>query len=599
MMQRPNFIIEVANSHSGNFEYLIELINKFSEYKDGFGIKFQPLKPDTIATNDFAYFEVYKELFFDNKQWNIIIGKANETKEVWLDIFDTYGIEVLKENLNKVVGIKFQSSVLHNYEVFNILKKVDLSGKKVIINVAAQPIDEIQNIINYLEEILKPEEILLEFGYQAYPTSLDDSGLCKLETIKTKFNKRIVFADHVDGKSDDAIILPLVIATLGVDYIEKHVMLEDRETKYDHYSSITPARFEQMVFQINRYTSLIEKPFINDKEKVYLKNTMMTPILKKDIEAGSLVNFNEDVIFRRSNKTGLNSKEIKELQNGYNILAIDKKEGDTLVDEDFKKATVATIVACRLKSTRLPNKALLPIGGLPSVERCLKSCLEFKDVNHTILATSNLPDDDELKNYTYNASVVFHKGDPEDVIKRYLDIIDKLKIDVIVRVTADMPFVSSIIVEKLLKSHFSEGADYTVARSVAVGTGVEIINSASLRKIKKYFKSAKYSEYMTWYFQNNPEYFKLNFFDLPKEHVRDYRLTLDYPEDLEMFNKLYDNLINNKLELNIINIFSFLDNHPEINNINSHLTLRYKTDKELIETLNCFTKITDKLILDE
>lgn len=60
--------------------------------------------------------------------------------------------------------------------------------------------------------------------------------------------------------------------------------------------------------------------------------------------------------------------------------------------------------------------------------------------------------------------MVFHKGDPEDVIKRYLGIVEKLKIDIIIRVTADMPFVSSIIVEKLLKSHFSEGADYTISK---------------------------------------------------------------------------------------------------------------------------------------
>lgn len=595
-MKKPRYIIEVANSHGGDFKYIINLINKFSKFNEGYGIKFQPFKFDAIATKDYAYFDVYKELYFDNIQWSAIINKAYESKEIWLDIFDSYGIEIFNENIKKIIGIKFQSSVLYNYEVFNKLKSFDLSEKKIIINVAAQPINDIQEIINYIEEVLKPEEILLEFGYQAYPTSLEDSGLCKLVIIKTQFNKRIVFADHVEGKSDDAITLPLVIATLGVDYLEKHVMLEDMETKYDHYSSLTPSLFEQMVFQINRYTSLNEKPFINDKEKVYLKNSMMIPILKKDIDAGTLINFNEDVVFRRSNKSGLNSKEVKELQNSYNIIAIDKKEGDTLVIEDFKKATIATIVACRLKSTRLPNKALLPIGGLPSVERCLKSCLEFKDVNHTILATSDLPDDVELKNYTYNTSVVFHKGDPEDVIKRYLGIVEKLKIDIIVRVTADMPFVSSIIVEKLLKSHFNEGADYTVAKNVAVGTGVEIINSTSLKKIKNYFKSAEYSEYMTWYFQNNPEYFKLNFLDLPTDLVRNYRLTLDYPEDLEMFNQLHDNLINNKLDLNIINIFSFLDNHPEINSINSNLTLRYKTDKELIDTLNKYTKITNEMI---
>jgi hypothetical protein len=34
-----------------------------------------------------------------------------------------------------------------------------------------------------------------------------------------------------------------------------------------------------------------------------------------------------------------------------------------------------------------------------------------------------------------------------------------------------------------------------------------------------------------------------------------------------------------------------LDANPEVNRINAHLTLRYKTDHELIETLNKVTKI--------
>jgi len=257
----------------------------------------------------------------------------------------------------------------------------------------------------------------------------------------------------------------------------------------------------------------------------------------------------------------------------------------------LKKATIATIIACRLKSTRLPKKALLPIGGIPSVERCIKSCLQFKNVNHTILATSNIPEDAELENFTYSQEVVFHKGDPDDVIQRYLDIAEKLRVDVIIRVTADNPFVSDMIVEQTLKEHFAYGADYTVPRKSAVGSGAEIINTSALQKVKSYFTSANYSEYMTWYFQNNPEHFRLNFIDLPEELIRDYRLTLDYPEDLEMYNMLQAYFDDNNIEFNIKEGFVFLDNHPEISQLNSHYTQRYKADPVLIETLNKVTKI--------
>jgi len=273
------------------------------------------------------------------------------------------------------------------------------------------------------------------------------------------------------------------------------------------------------------------------------------------------------------------------------LLAVNKEKGDTCKKDDFKKATIATIIACRLKSSRLPKKALLPIGTLPSVELCLANALKFENVNHTILATSTDPQDSELENYTYNKSVIFHCGDPDDVIQRYLDIALKLKIDVIIRVTADMPFIDNEICQILLNEHFKSGADYTTAKEAAVGTNLEIINTQALKTVKSYFPSANYSEYMTWYFQNNPEFFRLHFVDLPKDLIRNYRLTLDYPEDLELFNKLQNILDENGLEHSIRKVYEHLDKHPELSKLNSHLTLRYKTDKTLIETLNEVTKI--------
>src|SRR5205085_598004 len=135
----------------------------------------------------------------------------------------------------------------------------------------------------------------------------------------------------------------------------------------------------------------------------------------------------------------------------FHILATDKNENEVLKREDFKKATIATIIACRLKSSRLPRKALVKLGNLTSVELCIKNCLRFDNTTYTVLATSTTDEDAELKNYTYHKSVIFHKGDPDDVISRYLVIANKLNVDVIIRVTADNPYISNDITQALLK----------------------------------------------------------------------------------------------------------------------------------------------------
>ncbi len=280
------------------------------------------------------------------------------------------------------------------------------------------------------------------------------------------------------------------------------------------------------------------------------------------------------------------------MQKSSHILKTNKTCGDILEARDFQKATVASIIACRLKSSRLPRKALLRIGEITSVEKCIKSCLTFRNVNYTVLATSFLPEDAVLEKHTYSESVIFYAGDPENVVKRYLGIARKLMVDVIIRVTADCPFVDNAVLEPLLSSHFSSGADYSTARQMAKGTDLEIINTSALEEVFKHFPNAEYSEYMTFYFQNNPEHFKLNFVDLPEDLVRDYRLTLDYEEDLLMLRKIDEHFRDlGKPHYRLRDIFDFLDKHPEVATLNANLMVRYETDKELVKLLNDKTKI--------
>lgn len=584
-------IIEVANTHGGDINYMLELVDTFSKYDDGYAIKFQPLKADALATNDFEWFPVYEQLCFNHQEWKTIIQKAKETKLVWLDLFDTYGVDVLEENIDLVDGIKLQVSVLFNYVLFERLKKLNLSNKKMIINIAALDFDEINFFVEKFEREIKVEELLLEVGFQGYPTDLLDSGISKIKTIKEKFKNRIVFADHVDGTTDYAVWLPIIALNNGADVIEKHVMLTTRETKYDFYSSINSTQFEKLVSLMKDRENLSSAAFLNEKERLYLEKSLLKPLLNKDVAAGKGLSLTEDFDYKRSPQSGLNTREIEKLLSNRAIISTNKNKGEALKSTDFKAATIAVIIACRLKSSRLKEKALLKIGDLTSVEYCIKNAKKFAAINHVILATSDLDSDSDLVNYTYDDSVIFHKGHPDDVIKRYLDIINLLKIDVVVRVTADMPFIDNEILQLLLESHFKSGADYTNAISAAVGTNLEIINAEALRKVKSHFPNADYSEYMTWYFMNNQEHFKINLVALPDELVRPYRLTLDYDEDLVLFNKIHDELSKTNPDFNLKSVFKYLDENPEVAKINSHIQLKYKTDQALIDTLNEKTKI--------
>lgn len=586
-------ILEIANTHGGNFNYMTSLIEEFKEFDKNTGIKFQPFKYDEIALPDYSWYHVYEELFFTPVQWKKIITQASSHKDIWIDVFDSYSIDIIKNNYKNIYGLKLQASVLYNKNVLNELSDLNLEHKKIILNISGYEIEEIEELINKFNKLFQKAEILIQIGFQGYPTKIEDSGLVKIKEIQSKFTHQLVFADHIDANDEDSIWLPIFAVTQGVNIIEKHIKHSNLETKYDHYSSLSIEKYKEYIDRLNKYISLFDKNFISNEEKMYLDKSEQIPILNKDKIKGNLLSW-EDFDFKRTDEIGLNTRQLERLiENGY-YLTQNKTKNSTILKEDLSKVTIATIIAVRLKSSRLKKKALKKIGDFTSIEYCVKNALQFENINHTIIATSNLESDLELENYTYNKDVIFHKGDPDDVIKRYIDIIRKLKINIIIRVTGDMPFISNDILQILLKSHFKTGADYTIAKGAAVGTNLEIINAEALEKVQRYFPAADYSEYMTWYFQNNPEYFKLNFVKLPNELVRDYRLTLDYEDDLIMFNKIEEHFKENKIEYSIIEMYKYLDKNPDIVKINSSLTLTYKTDQNLIDTLNKVTKINAK-----
>ncbi len=49
---------------------------------------------------------------------------------------------------------------------------------------------------------------------------------------------------------------------------------------------------------------------------------------------------------------------------------------------------VVAIVQARMGSTRLPNKVMKPIGGVPMIELLLARLAKSKHIDQTVLATS-------------------------------------------------------------------------------------------------------------------------------------------------------------------------------------------------------------------
>lgn len=587
----PYVICEMANVHGGDRDKLFELVNAYMAFDyQNKAIKFQVLKADQLALPDYQWFPVYKELFFEPHVWHDVITQASIAGDVWLDLFDVYGVEILEANKSYIAGLKLQASVLDNIELINAISKVGVESKSLMINISGYEVSEIEKYVAEFQR-LGFSNLILQIGYQSYPTSISDTGLQKISVLKAAFpGIPLCIADHAPGEIPVARQIPAWAIASGCSYVEKHFCIDRRAAKYDHFSALEPKEFVEMLQNLSDCWGASSGNFISDAEEAYLRNSYQAPLAREQVPAGGMLALN-DLLFRRTSQKGLTLSEIMNEQGQFHVLENPIQKNSTISKKDFRRARIGAIVACRMKSARLKKKALLPIHGVPAVERCLQNCLNMPNIDEVVLATSVLEEDGVLQNHLLEGRVKFWQGNPEDVIQRYLGACDKYSIDVIVRVTADCPAISPEITDFLLKSHFEAGADYTAANNCAVGSSPEIYNVEALRRTIELLGSADHSEYMTWYMRNNADIFKVNVVDLPSQFQRDYRLTLDYKEDLEMFDRLYSTLDEKKLAPSIANVFLVLDQDASISQMNQHLTLAYKTDAELINRLNKVTRI--------
>ena len=118
--------------------------------------------------------------------WKEILELAHKRiGKVWLDIFCVHGLKVLSENRDKIWGIKIQPSVVNNVELMESLKELDLNDKELIVNLSGYEISEIEELLAKFQSF-NFRKVILQIGFQSYPTLIEDTSLRKIELLKAR-----------------------------------------------------------------------------------------------------------------------------------------------------------------------------------------------------------------------------------------------------------------------------------------------------------------------------------------------------------------------------------------------------------------------------
>jgi glutamate-1-semialdehyde 2,1-aminomutase len=232
---------------------------------------------------------------------------------------------------------------------------------------------------------------------------------------------------------------------------------------------------------------------------------------------------------------------------------------------------IVAIVQARMGSTRLPNKVMKPIGGIPIIELLLTRLVRAKEVDQIIVATSvdesNLP----LVEHIHKLGYTCEQGRENDVLDRYVQAAKKHQADAVVRITGDCPLVDPELVDKVIRSFKAANVDYfsnTNPPTYPDGLDIEVFTFKALEQASQETIDPFDQEHVTTYLRK-PGKFKT----AAMQHSQDLsalRWTVDEPADFEVIEKVFQ-YFHPHTDFTWSEILTLQSEQSELFNINQHL----------------------------
>lgn len=243
---------------------------------------------------------------------------------------------------------------------------------------------------------------------------------------------------------------------------------------------------------------------------------------------------------------------------------------------------IGFLITARLKSERLPLKIIKDLNGKRVIERIIDRIKAVEDISEIILCTSTNPQDKPLIDIAKDNDIFYFAGEEEDVLKRLYDASNLFGLDYFISITADNPlmdiYYSNMIVNEIKTNKY----DFIEVNGLPIGSapyGMRVKAAKTVCKIKK----IKDTE--IWGYLIQPEIFMIKSITATGKLNRpNLRFTLDYDEDYEFIRTLYNKIHFNNV-INLYDVIDFLDENPELIEINSKCVQR-DLDEEVKREIN-------------
>jgi spore coat polysaccharide biosynthesis protein SpsF len=230
--------------------------------------------------------------------------------------------------------------------------------------------------------------------------------------------------------------------------------------------------------------------------------------------------------------------------------------------------TTLAILQARTTSTRLPGKVLLPLEGEPMILRQLERIKRADSIDEIVVATSIDPSDDELAQLLLDRGHNVVRGPLDDVLARFIKVLDEFPADTVVRLTADCPLISPIVIDLVFNQFHASGADYlsnTLTPTYPDGLDVEVVKASVLREVAKVSTDKPEREHVTLGIYRKPEKYAVSNLADPRGADNSHlRWTVDNPDDFEFVSKVYAALLPSNPDFDYQDVLDHLKSNAEL-----------------------------------
>lgn len=239
-----------------------------------------------------------------------------------------------------------------------------------------------------------------------------------------------------------------------------------------------------------------------------------------------------------------------------------------------KKNRVIGSIEARMGSTRLPGKTLMEIWkGKSLLEIVIDRFRLCSLVDDVVVMTSTSMVDDQIVDFCLKKNVKCFRGSELNVLERVTSGAVEYNADAIVQMGADSAYLDFKVIDRLIEIFNENDCDYLAndfeirlplgiyAHIVKVKTLLEINNIPEL--------SVQDKENVVSYLWTSSQYKKINVKHLEIYSAPNFRLTIDYPEDLLLAKSIYQKL--DRIDFSLNDILELAKSNPHLFDVVSGL----------------------------